>query len=252
MNRTALGVQMAAVLSRSKAEDAGLVDNALSGTYGGGLPDMLSNMTVAKPKVVKPKKSLDPIAFRIDFAVSLSEHEGGPDDFITVYEGNIIGMADDDSEEKIGTLILYIVEVGRAMNERISLFDVMDCLDGDSCDCFANLFDPETEHLKPEVERLVSENRATQWDIMLIERLELVPEYRGRGLGRKVALRAIQKFGENCGIITCVPVPLQFSGLGPNDERPKGLKSAQRHVRNFWQSVGFGRIPSSDYYIWPK
>jgi hypothetical protein len=179
-------------------------------------------MSITNPQTGNGKRSMAPITFRVDFAVSLSEHEGGPSDFITVYEGDIIGMADDDTEQKIGTLILYIVEAGRAMNERVSLFDVMDCLDGDSCDCFANLFDPDTEQLRPEVEQLISENRATQWDIMLIERLELIPEYRGQGLGKNVALRAIQKFGENCGVITCVPVPLQFSDLGPERKKTEG------------------------------
>jgi GNAT superfamily N-acetyltransferase len=127
----------------------------------------------------------------------------------------------------------------------------MDCLDGDSCDCFANLFDHETEQLKPEVERLLSGDRAFQTDMMLIEKLELEPEYRGQGLGKKIASRAIQKLGANCGVITCVPVPLQFTGLGPKDERPKGMRLAQQRVRAFWESVGFVRIPRSDYYIWP-
>jgi GNAT superfamily N-acetyltransferase len=210
-------------------------------------------MASAKRKVAESKELLDSITFRVDFAVSLSEHGGGdPSDYITVYEGNIIGVANDDGEQKIGTLVLYMVEAGRAMNQRVSLFDVMDCLDGDSCDCFANLYDPDSEQLKPEVENLISENRATQWDMLLIERLELLPEYRGRGLGKKIALRAIEKFGDNCGVITCVPVPLQFSGIGPNDKRPSGMSSAQRRVRDFWESVGFDRIPNSDYYIWPQ
>jgi GNAT superfamily N-acetyltransferase len=189
--------------------------------------------------------------FRVDFEVSLSQHEGDPSDFITVYHGDIIGMMDDDRERKIGKIILYLVERGRALNDGESLFDVMDCLDGDSCDCFANLFDHETEELKPEVERLLSENRAFQSDMMLIERLELDPDYRGQEMGKKIALRAIQKFGDNCGVITCLPVPLQFTGLGPRDKEPKGKRLAQQRIRKFWEGVGFVRLPRSDYYIWP-
>ncbi len=80
------------------------------------------------------------------------QHGGDPSDFITVYHGNIIGMMDDDSERTIGKLIVYVVERGRVLNKGISLFDVMDCLDGESCGCFANLFDHDTEELKPEVQ----------------------------------------------------------------------------------------------------
>jgi GNAT superfamily N-acetyltransferase len=208
-------------------------------------------MNKAKPKALGRRKSLQPMTFRVDFEVSLSQHEGDPSDFIMVYEGKVIGMLDDDRERKIGNLTVYLVERGRVLNEGISLFDVMDCLDGDSCDCFANLFDHESEQLKPEVERMLSEDRACLIDMMLIERLELHPEFRGQGLGKAIALRAIQKLGANCGVITCVPVPLQFTGLGPNDPSPKGMRLAQQRVRGFWEGVGFVRIPASDYYIWP-
>lgn len=81
---------------------------------------------------------------------------------------------------------------------------------------------------------------------MLIERIEFEPEYRGQGLGKEIALRVIQKFGARCGVITCVPVPLQFTGLGPNDPTPKGMRLAQQRVRGFWEGVGFVRIPASD------
>ena len=52
-------------------------------------------------------------------------------------------MMNDDSERKIGKITIYIVERGRIFNEGVSLFEAMDSLDGDSCDCFANLFDSQ-------------------------------------------------------------------------------------------------------------
>ena len=209
-------------------------------------------MTKTKLKPLHANKAFQPITFRVDFEVSISQYEGDPSDFITVYQGDVIGMMDDESEQKIGNLTVYMVERGRVLNEGMSLFEVMDCLDGDSCDCFANLFDHETEQLKPEVERLISENRAFQSDMMLIERLELDPEYRGRGIGKEVALRTIQKLGANCGVITCVPVPLQFTGLGPKEKKPAGERLAQQRVRLFWAGVGFVRLSRSGYYIWPN
>jgi GNAT superfamily N-acetyltransferase len=208
-------------------------------------------MANATPKPPRARKPSNPMSFRVDFEVSLSQHDGDPSDFITIYHGNIIGIMDNDREHKIGKIILYMVERGRALNDGESLFDVMDCLDGDSCDCFANLFDHETEELKPDVEKLLSEDRAFQSDMMLIERLELNREYRGQGMGKQIALRAIQKFGGNCSVITCVPVPLQFTGLGPRDKEPVGKRFAQQQVRKFWEGVGFVRLPRSDYYIWP-
>ena len=212
---------------------------------------MLTHMAKLIPRAPSSRKRLDEVTFRVDFEVVLSQYGGDPSDFITVYHGNIIGITKDESERTIGKLIVYLIERGRVLNEGISLFEVMDCLDGDSCDCFANLFDEHTEELKPGVERLLSGDRAFHSDMMLIEQLELNAEYRGLGLGKEIALRAIEKLGANCGVITCVPVPLQFTGLAPKDKTPTGKRQAQQRVRQFWEGVGFVHLRGSDYYIWP-
>jgi GNAT superfamily N-acetyltransferase len=191
-----------------------------------------------------------PTTFRLEFSVSVSQDDGEPDDFITVYHGDVIAIGDDE-EQKIGTISIYMVERGRAQDEGESLFEIMDCLNADSCDCFENLFDSETEELKPEVTHLCSEDRQFQHDLMLIERLELIPEHRGQGIGKSVALRIIQKFGTNCGVIACKPFPLQFTGLSARDKQPTGKSVAQKKVREFWQGVGFVRLPGTEYYVWP-
>ena len=86
---------------------------------------------------------------------------------------------------------------------------------------------------------------------MLIEHLELDQEYRGRGIGKEIALMAIRKLGASCGVITCVPVPLQFTGRS-EDQKPREKRSAQQRVRQFWEGVGFVRIPTSGSYVWPE
>jgi len=190
-------------------------------------------------------------SFRIDFELSLSEDEGDPCGFILVYDGSIIETNDDDVEQKIGKLSIYVVQCGRVLNEGASLFEVMDCLDGDSYDCFANLFDHETEQLKPQVERLLSEERTFEADLMLIDQVELNPDYRGQGLGKEIILRVIRRLGTNCRVITCMPFPLQYTNPPLKGKQPAGKRSAQRRVREFWEGVGFVRLPRSEYYLWP-
>lgn len=99
--------------------------------------------------MMKPASNL---WFRIDFEVSFSQEDGEPSDFITVYHGNVIAIDDDDEEHRLGKVCMYIVERDRVIDQRRLLFDVMDCLDGDSWDCFVNLFDIETEELKAKVD----------------------------------------------------------------------------------------------------
>ena len=139
------------------------------------------------------RKKAQHIGIRVDFEVSIGQEFGDPSDFITVYRGSAIATMNDDSERKIGKVTIYIVERGRILNEGMSLFEVMDSLDGDSCDCFANLFDHKTEELKPVVQRLTSEDRSLDWDLMLIEHLELDQEYRGQGIGKRDCLDGYPK-----------------------------------------------------------
>lgn len=69
-------------------------------------------MKKAKPKALGRSNNLQSMTFRVDFQVSLSQHEGDPSDFISVYKGDVVGMMDDDSELKIGNLTVYMVERG--------------------------------------------------------------------------------------------------------------------------------------------
>jgi hypothetical protein len=78
-------------------------------------------MAKAETKASSARKESESITFRVDFEVSLSLYEGDPSDFITVYDGDIIGMMDDDSERKIGKVVIYMIERGRVLNEGIAL-----------------------------------------------------------------------------------------------------------------------------------
>jgi hypothetical protein len=84
---------------------------------------MLICMGNAKSEASEAAKQAQLMSFHIDFEISISQHEGDPSDYITIYHGHIIGMMGDDSERKIGKLTLYLVERGRVLNDGISLFE---------------------------------------------------------------------------------------------------------------------------------
>jgi GNAT superfamily N-acetyltransferase len=125
-------------------------------------------------------------------------------------------------------------------------------------ECYDAILDHETNDLREEVEQLIGEDATFSYDILLIKRLELEEKFRGRGLGKLVALEVIRTLGPNCAVIVCKPFPLQYLGyLGPEyaeDRATPGYESkrlaAFRKVASFWKKVGFRKLPSSDHYVW--
>jgi hypothetical protein len=57
-------------------------------------------------------------------------------------------------------------------------------------------------------------------DLLILDRIELRPEYRGHGLRLVAARCLIEMFGSRCGLVACKPYPLQFEGS--NRWRPPG------------------------------
>jgi GNAT superfamily N-acetyltransferase len=91
-------------------------------------------------------------------------------------------------------------------------------------------------------------------DLLILDRIELKPEYRGHGLGLLGARCLIEMFGSRCGLIACKPYPLQFEGS--NRRRPpvrpsgaaKALRTARKKLRQYWIRVGFQRVPRTMLY----
>jgi hypothetical protein len=91
-------------------------------------------------------------------------------------------------------------------------------------------------------------------ELLILDRIELKPEYRGHGLGLLAARCFIEMFGSRCGLVACKPYPLQFEGS--NRWRPPGRPSgaakavhtAQKKLRQYWIRVGFQRVPRTMLY----
>jgi GNAT superfamily N-acetyltransferase len=91
-------------------------------------------------------------------------------------------------------------------------------------------------------------------DLLILDRIELKPEYRGHGFGLLAARCVIETFGSRCGLVACKPYPLQFEGS--NQWRPparvwgaaKALRRARTKLRRYWARVGFQRVPRTMLY----
>jgi hypothetical protein len=204
---------------------------------------------------------------RVRFQLEVSSDDTDPTSFVSFYKGEVFGEDDSDddlddefcgNEVKVGEIDLYLVNRGRIIDEGASLFEAMDATSSETMECYEALIDQETEDWKQEVQELISEDGLVLNDILLIRRLELVENLRGRGIGATVAAAAIRVLGSNCAVITCKPFPLQYEGWGDPSKAAERVAEgferkrdeAFRKVSEFWVEAGFKPLPGSGHYVW--
>jgi GNAT superfamily N-acetyltransferase len=70
--------------------------------------------------------------------------------------------------------------------------------------------------------------------ILLLDRVWLDPDHRGRGLGPLVAAAAIARLGRGCHLAACYPAPFEGSFRQPEDQA-----RAVEALGRVWSKVGF-------------
>jgi GNAT superfamily N-acetyltransferase len=195
---------------------------------------------------------------RIRFSIQVDTEDKEPSRVVRRIEGTVYRYAGEfDVEEQIGSLCCFLVQPGLAEEKDVSLFDAMDSISDEAAECYESVFDPGSDGWNTDIEDLYSGGPIGS-DLLFIDRIELDPKYRGKGIGRVVVREAIETFGLQCGLVVCKPFPLEYSGWTeqlsaaeqgkPEVERDKA--DALERVRKFWTKCGFVRLLGSEFYCY--
>ena len=188
------------------------------------------------------------INFPASYALTQSEPSR---EFIQVIDGEI---RDSESNVIIGRISSSLVQVGRVADAGEDLFDVMDGQSREMAEYHTVLFKPNdwdyNDRIRSQFPDIVS------LDLLIIERAEIKPAFRKRGLGLLAACRTIDVFGANCGLVVMKPFPLQFRNyLRSDGESLTGLRmrqvnsrTARQKLRSHWARAGFKRVNGTDYW----
>lgn len=186
------------------------------------------------------------VSISLEIDAPTIRHE--PEDWIVSIKTVITQLADDDQSVNVGTIRAFLVQVAQAQTD--GLFTTYEVVDSYY----------ETAYYLGLLERgswteYVQEHfDAVCQDLLVLDRIEILPEYRGRGIGL-LALRAlIDLFSQQCGLVVCKPFPLQFEGfraangtaLPRTKDKEKAFQQARRKLIRYWSRLGFRTIPQSD------
>lgn len=125
--------------------------------------------------------------------------------FIQAIDGEI---RDDESKVIIGQISASLVQVGRIANAGEDLFEVMDGQSREMAEYHATFFEPNDWEYKEGIRRQFP--NILSLDFLILERAEIEPRFRKRGLGLLAVSRTIDLFGANCGLVAMMPFPFSF------------------------------------------
>lgn len=198
--------------------------------------------------------------YSVEFALSESLCDSKePFQFVTEITGKILCEFFDGFSrgyrEEAGRLRARLVQVARAREEKQSVFEVFDSVDGELSEYYEALFDHGTEDFKSS---LSEELKIVGSNVLILERVEVLPPHRAKDLGLASILKAIHLFGGGAGVVAIKPFPLQISSVeNPDsvwcrkmemDSLSKNESVARRKLENYWARLGFKRVRATKIF----
>lgn len=191
------------------------------------------------------------------------EDSGEPDYLIYGTEGELFNMGDDDNNRELaGRFSLFYVDAERAINERASLFEALDCHSQTMLDYY-QLFEENGEYgFSDRVMKIVPEGTVVNYNLLVVDRIEILPKFRGKKLGLRVLRQIMNRFACGTDIVALKPFPLQFEGMSPGIEaatkwrEEMGLAQMTKHkrvatkkLRDYYASAGFRLVRGTQMMI---
>lgn len=177
--------------------------------------------------------------------------------YFTEIKGDLLCYAGEEEESPVvaGRIQAYYIDVSGAESEGYSLFELFDTLQEGS-ECYQLLYDAQSEELAATF--LAAFEETVEPNVLLLQRLEVLPSFRGARLGLAAIHRTIQQFGHGCGYVVLKPVPLQIEPIRSASDQhwrkamalerfPADIDAGVRRLRAYYGLLGFRLIPGSEW-----
>ena len=193
--------------------------------------------------------------FSIGFVSSAMVDEG-TDNYLIEVNGAILASGDDAENILAGKPRLFYADIEEASRAGYDLSLILDVRAETSP--FIQLFDPKTREFKESVRRIADD--PTTPNLMILDRIEILPAFRGKGLGPASLYRSIQQYGHGCGLIALKCFPLQFEAArrsGPDEwdqkmgtaEMGRNRRACRIKLETYYSRLGFERVTRTELMV---
>jgi hypothetical protein len=178
-----------------------------------------------------------------------------PSDYLYETNGSVIALDEEQKENLAGKFRLYYIDVGAATNAGESVFDVFDS-DAVTFDYFRAIFESDNLDISDKLSKLFNDD-LTWGNVLILDRLELLPSFRNHNMGLLVMRRLIERFSAGSMVVAIKPFPLQFecADVEPNEWKDclnlsdftKDNRQATAKLRRHYAKLGFKAMKTTPF-----
>jgi len=152
-----------------------------------------------------------------------------------------------------GKAQFFLVDVESAINEGVNAFWLFD-EKASTLDFYSELYEQDTSDFNEEVTTTLGDDL---WypNLFIVERVEVLPQFRGKNLAKLVIDEATRVFAGNTHVSALKAFPLQYEASVRNDEdekyssREDSEVSATQKLVKLYESIGFHKIGNDNYMV---
>ena len=199
---------------------------------------------------------------RLNYSLSSSTGNIEEERYINKYNIEVYEVQIDENDKESSSLIgkvdvkLFLWEL--CIEDNYWVDDLFSQLDHNELGGL--LFDYETNSFKKEWQEEIDESSNS--NILYLDRIEILPEYRGKGYGRLITKDILLRLNSSYGIAILKAFPLQLETSHPNPSKQKNewntkmnfkqmrqdSNIAKKQLYNFYKEMGFKRYKRSEYF----
>jgi hypothetical protein len=189
------------------------------------------------------------ISFNYSFSSGLGAYEHS-----RYVQEIFLGISLDDEygnkKKEIGSAKLLVFLIEQAWNSRYSLYEIIDAHSEYAARHIFKLFDAGSGDYAESVNEYYNYD-VLKSNICLIEKIAILPEFRGYKIGAKAIKDILFHYSSACGLFAIQPYPLQFELDDKKRENTRlGLEKLEqnkakafRKLTSYYKSIGFESVP---------
>lgn len=181
-----------------------------------------------------------------------------PEHFIRETSGRIVcSHFDKDKDQIAGRFRLYYADFELAENHQMSAREVLDAYQH-TFEYADVILDRNERPFSPRLYKLLDDD-IWNFNFLILDRLEILPKYRGRGAGLLLLRSLIERFGSGAGVVGMKPFPLQSEAKQLNDSSwAKRLQleklssdhdASQRKLKLYYRKLGFQEMRGTPVHV---
>lgn len=171
-----------------------------------------------------------------------------PENWVTEITGDVICYEEDETEQLVGRARVFYVDADYALDDGYPPEYILD-MQSETAPYIEALYDLESGEFNSNVRKILG-CESFNPNVVIIDRIEILPGYRGKGLSRKIINETVRLFGARAELVALQSFPLQFESKTYNTpsawEAKMNLRALGRNeveackvLSSHYKSLGF-------------